>query len=83
MAGVQKLINDKKLTPSFIAEAGQNYVEYTESNKRYRIWIEDETSMKSRIELINKYHLAGVASWRRGFEKQEIWKVIQENLGEK
>jgi spore germination protein YaaH len=81
MAGVQKLISDKKLTPVFLPEVGQNYVEYTEGNKRIRIWIEDEVSMKSRIELVNKYDLAGVASWRRGFERQEIWQVIQDTLG--
>ncbi|MNI06885.1 Spore germination protein YaaH [compost metagenome] len=80
MAGVQKLIKDKKLTPVFKPEAGQNYVEYSEGAKRYRIWIEDEISMKSRIDLVNKYDLAGVASWRRGFERPEIWQVIQDTL---
>jgi spore germination protein YaaH len=80
MDKVQETIKDKKLTPVFQEETGQNYVEYKEGDKLIKIWIEDETSMKSRIELVKKYDLAGVASWRRGFETPDIWPLIQNTL---
>lgn len=80
MEAAQTIIKDKKLTPTFLAETGQNYVEYKEGEKLIRIWLEDETSMKARLELVKKYDLAGVASWRRGFEQPATWKVIQDAL---
>lgn len=80
MEAAQTIIKDKKLTPTFLAETGQNYVEYKEGEKLIRIWLEDETSMKARLELVKKYDLAGVASWRRGFEQPATWQVIQDTL---
>ncbi|WP_246310112.1 glycosyl hydrolase family 18 protein [Paenibacillus alginolyticus] len=80
MEAAQTIIKDKKLTPTFLEETGQNYVEYKEGEKLIRIWLEDETSIKARLELVKKYDLAGVASWRRGFEQPAAWKVIQDAL---
>jgi spore germination protein YaaH len=77
---VQNLIKDKKLKPTFDAASGQNYVEYTEGNKKMKIWIEDAQSIISRVELAKKLDLAGVASWSRSFETPDIWTVIQEGF---
>ncbi|MCZ8523468.1 glycosyl hydrolase family 18 protein [Paenibacillus mucilaginosus] len=76
----QRMIKEKKLTQSFSKETGQNYIEYKEDGKRNRIWIEDETSVKARTALANKYKLAGVASWRRGYENPAAWEWIQSTL---
>ncbi len=76
----QRIIKEKKLTPVFSPETGQNYVEYNENGKLNKIWIEDETSVRARIELVKKYDLAGVASWRRGFENPEAWNWIRTSL---
>jgi len=83
MEAAQAIIKDKKLTPTFSPEAGQNYVEYKEGDKLMRIWLEDEVSLKARAELVKKYNLAGLASWRRGFEVPSMWKVLQDALNEK
>jgi len=80
METIQKLIQEKKLTPVYDAATGQDYVEYQEDGALKRIWIENETSMKARAELVKKYDLAGIASWRRGFETAEIWEVIASTL---
>jgi len=61
-------------------ESGQNYATYTEDGKVYRTWLEDETSIRQRIGIMREYGLAGVASWRRGFEDAEIWDIIKEKL---
>ncbi|WP_205516960.1 glycosyl hydrolase family 18 protein [Paenibacillus sp. SYP-B3998] len=83
MEAAQTIIKDKKLIASFSPEAGQNYVEYKDGEKLVRIWLEDEISVKSRIDLLKKYDLAGIASWRRGFEQPAIWNVIQDSLEKK
>lgn len=80
MSRQERTIREKNLTPTYLPEIGQNYVEYKEGSAVKKIWMEDEVSMKARIELVKKHNLAGVASWRRGFEEPEIWDVIQETL---
>lgn len=76
----QKTIKEKNLTPVFLPEAGQNYVEYKDGDKLNKIWLEDEVSMKARLDLVKKYNLAGVASWRRGYETPSIWNLIKTSL---
>ncbi|MCZ8517787.1 glycosyl hydrolase family 18 protein [Paenibacillus filicis] len=76
----QRIIKEKKLTPVFSPETGQNYLEYQEDGKTIKIWMEDETSIKARMELVKKYDLAGVASWRRGYETPEVWSLIDSYL---
>jgi spore germination protein YaaH len=80
MSAVNNIIKDQKLTPIFKQETGQNYVEYKDGGNSLRIWIEDEVSIQARMELVRKYGLAGVASWRRGYETPEIWNVISDAL---
>lgn len=62
-------------------KTGQNYAQWIdEEGRTCKIWLEDETSIEARIELMKKYNLAGIASWSKTFEKQEIWEFIEENL---
>jgi spore germination protein YaaH len=63
-----------------LEDKGQNYTEYWLGDKRYRIWIEDEKSIGAKINLVDKYKLAGVASWRKGFERKSIWHVLSSTL---
>ncbi|EAM1016507.1 glycosyl hydrolase, partial [Salmonella enterica] len=82
MSGAKKWIEERKLTPKLDEASGQNYVEYKDpkDGNTYKMWIEDTVSMKKRVELVEKYNLAGIAAWRRGFEEPEIWDAIQEGL---
>ncbi|MFC4777143.1 glycosyl hydrolase family 18 protein [Paenibacillus sp. GCM10023252] len=80
MNRVKEIVAAKKLKPVFDEEAGQNYVEYTESGTRNRIWIEDDRSMQARVALVHKYQLAGAATWARSFQTDSIWKTIDQAL---
>lgn len=80
METVNKIIEKHKLIPLYLPDMGQNYVEYSEDGNMNKIWIEDEVSMSARMELVKKHNLAGVASWRRGFETPNIWKLISNML---
>lgn len=80
METIKKLIEEKKLTPTYSEETGQQFVQYQDEENTIKIWIEDETSMKARAHLVKKYDFAGIASWKRGFERPEIWNTIQETL---
>lgn len=61
-------------------ELKQYYVEYIQNGKKYKMWIEDETSIKHKVSLVNQYNLAGVASWEKDRETENIWNVIYEGL---
>ena len=58
----------------------QNYGEYTQDGVLYQVWLEDDSSIEVKLSIMDKYQLAGVASWRLGFEKPEIWDVIEAYL---
>lgn len=80
MAAVQQTIDEHNLHPVWLPDAGQYYVEYEKNNKTYKIWIENAHSIALKTELVHKYGLAGVASWRKGFEAKHIWNILNNNL---
>ena len=61
-------------------ELKQNYAEYEEDGIIYKIWIEDEESIKFKLGLVNTYELAGAAYWEKDRETEEIWKIVSEML---
>ncbi|WP_427338243.1 glycosyl hydrolase family 18 protein [Caloranaerobacter sp. DY30410] len=76
MKDVEKIIKENSLEVIWLKESGQYYTEYFRNGKKYRIWIEDDKSIELKAKLIYRYNLAGVASWRKGFEKESIWTVL-------
>lgn len=44
------------------------------------LWLENAESIRARVKLAEKYSLAGVASWRRGFETYDVWQTIKAEL---
>ena len=58
----------------------QSYVEYMDGNIKKQIWIEDVDSLKEKIYLINDNNLAGVASWQKDMESNEVWKMINQTM---
>ncbi len=58
----------------------QNYVEYQEGSNTKKMWIEDIESLKAKISLISQYQLGGLASWEKGMEIDEVWKIFKEAL---
>lgn len=80
MEEAEKFIQDNNIDLIWDMESGQYYGEKKEENITYKIWLEDERSISLKVSLVNKYKLAGVASWRKGFEKEKVWEVINNQL---
>lgn len=58
----------------------QNYVEYENGGYKYQMWIEDEQSIKEKLNLIIQYDLAGGAFWEKDRETEDIWNLAKEIL---
>lgn len=58
-------------------ETCQNYGEYTDGDTLYQVWLEDEESIRVKLNIMDKYQIGGVASWRLGYEKPSIWDEIE------
>ena len=58
----------------------QYYVEYQDGQYTKKMWIEDEKSLKEKINLINSNNLGGVASWEKGMETDNFWTFLKESL---
>lgn len=76
MEYAEQQVAENNGTKTWDAVSGQYYATYKKDGATYKIWLEDARSIKLRVELANKYNLAGVASWKLGFEKPGIWDVI-------
>ncbi|MFO8191817.1 MAG: glycosyl hydrolase family 18 protein [Bacillota bacterium] len=63
-------------------EAKQHVASYSKEDLDYIMWLEDTASMFYRLELVERYNLAGIAGWRRGLEKDTIWHLVEDWLAE-
>ena len=70
-AGVEKTWND---------ELKQNYVEYMDGSNKRQIWIEDIESLKAKVSLVIENNLAGVASWQKDMESNDVWQMLESEL---
>lgn len=69
--GVEKQWNDK---------LKQYYIEYSQDGITYKMWIEDEESIKAKIDLVNTYTIAGAGFWDINRGNSDIWNIIKEKL---
>ena len=63
-------------------ELKQNYVEYMDGANKKQIWIEDVDSLKAKASLVVENKLAGVASWRKDMESDDVWQMLKAELSE-
>lgn len=80
MAQARETLKKNKARMSWDEASGQNFAYYTKGDSVYKIWLEDEMSIKLKTSLVRKYDLAGAAAWRKGFEESPVWDVIFEVL---
>ncbi len=82
MGRIAEILADKEAHFYWDEKACQTAVEYSDGEEFYKAWLEDSDSMAGRLELVKRYRLAGVAGWRRGLEKAEIWELFHTALAE-
>jgi spore germination protein YaaH len=80
MSNAEKVTTAKSILPSWKGVYWEKKAllecSYEENDKRYTYWLEDANSIRRKAALVKQYDLAGVASWRKGFETPDVWPVL-------
>ena len=77
MEAAEEFVRAHGMSVEWDEETCQNYGECTEDGSLFQVWLEDERSMEVKLNIMEKYQIGGVAGWRLGFEKPEIWDIIE------
>ncbi len=67
---------DNGLEPQWNDTIGSYYGEYEKDGATYKIWLEDAKSVEEKMKAIYDANVSGIAAWKLGLEKEEIWNVI-------
>ena len=46
-------------------------------DQKHLIWIEEKTSIKEKLNIIDEYNLSGFACWCLGQETEDVWEVFK------
>ncbi|MBQ5675122.1 MAG: hypothetical protein IIV45_08615 [Lachnospiraceae bacterium] len=76
MKGAEEFLAQKGVSGQWDEETCQNYYTYTEEGVTYHMWLEDERSIETKLNVMKNYDIGGVSGWRLGFEKPGIWDKI-------
>jgi len=58
---------------------GQNYVHLERGSLIYRMWLEDEFSIKNRLDIIKENNLRGIAIYKLGYENERLYDILENN----
>ncbi|NDI34078.1 glycosyl hydrolase family 18 protein [Chengkuizengella sediminis] len=74
--GVEDLLKENEYTSTWDERFNQYKIEYKKDGFTYVFWLEDDQTVKARLELAKEYSLGGVAAWRLGQEPASFWNTI-------
>ncbi|MCJ7834658.1 glycosyl hydrolase family 18 protein [Cuneatibacter sp. NSJ-177] len=80
MDEAKALADSPEYTVIWQEELGQNYAEMDQDGTTYQIWLEDEESIKAKLEAVKSFDLAGLAGWKLGMESDSVWDLISNAL---
>ena len=76
MTPAATILADNGVEPIWDNETGCYYAEFTKDGFTYRMWMEEEQSIEEKLKVIYEADVAGIAAWKLGLEKEEIWNVM-------
>lgn len=78
----KQYLADHGITTSWDETTCQNYGEYQSGDSYYQVWMEDEDSIRVKLNIMTKYDIAGVAEWQLAFASESVWDVIAEYMNQ-
>jgi len=80
MEMANKFISENNMDLIWDDNSLQYYGQIEKDEKIYKIWLENKKSLEIKASLVHKYELAGIASWRKGFETADVWDSLHKVL---
>lgn len=69
-------------TPVWDEATCQNYAEWKSGEALYQIWMEDEQSIKVKLNVMSSKGIGGVAVWKLGNGTEGAWRMIEAFAGQ-
>lgn len=76
MSSAESVLQSNGVSASWDETTSQYYAEFKADGSKYRIWLEEETSLDKKLETIFSMNVAGTAFWKLGFERPVTWTTI-------
>jgi len=80
MSGAESVLRANGAEAKWDKKTEQYYAEYKADGATYKIWLEEETSLEKKLEVVKSNKVAGVAFWKLGFERAVTWTTIENAL---
>ena len=80
MADALKLAEENLAKSEYDKKFGLTKYSWESDDKTIVFWMENAQSIRERVIMAKKYSLAGIASWRRGFETLDVWDAIYSEI---
>ena len=76
LTSAKKWMNNNITNPVWLEESGQYFGEVVKKGITYKMWLEDEASIETKLKLLQEYQLAGAAFWSSDLDNTSIWDTI-------
>lgn len=76
MEVTQEWLANRSLTPVWDDVCCQYYASYQDGTAFYEVWVEDVTSLETKLSVMSNYGIAGMAAWKLGLESDDVWPMI-------
>lgn len=76
MSAAESVLQSNGVTSSWDEATSQYYAEFKSEGSKYKIWLEEETSLEKKLQAVMSRQVAGVAFWKLGFERPVTWTTI-------
>ena len=77
MSSAESVLQSNSATPKWDEETSQYDAEFKADGAKYKIWLEEETSLSKKMETVMAKNVAGIAFWKLGFERMATWTTIE------
>ena len=77
LSSAESVLQSNSATPKWDEETSQYYAEFKADGAKYKIWLEEETSLSKKMETVMAKNVAGIAFWKLGFERMATWTTIE------
>lgn len=80
MNEIENFLNSNGVSLMWDDGTCQYTAQFNVNGTDYAVWLEESESIAVKLNVMDKYNLAGVAGWRLGQEKASVWPTISEYL---